>query len=281
LFYTLADEQGIQTMLQVREGVRLSVKESPEESLRIKWAKYIVSSVLIHAAVFSVPIPFAVPRMTGPIEVFMLEGPGYSAPSGGVERKDRPRGKPRLEMRRPQAREEARLRPQEASRTVEQKAKPVRTTTENITVRDPAGHNDPAGGIRLKSKAAVDGGREEKTSFSGGSATGAGGGSGRGTGTGKRDAGFGSPSGPKFLHREIPEYPFLARKRKIEGKVVLAVVIDATGRLIKAEVVEASDKAFAEASLEALRKSTFLPARRNGRPVASRAILPIRFSLTE
>jgi len=59
------------------------------------------------------------------------------------------------------------------------------------------------------------------------------------------------------------------------------VVIDATGRLTRAEVVEASDRMFAEASLEALKKSTFLPARRNGRPVTSRALLPIRFSLTE
>ncbi len=262
--------------------MQLSVKESPEESLRIKWTKYIVASVLIHAAVFSVPIPFAVPRMTGPIEVFMLEGPGSSAPSGGETKKqDSPRGKPRPEMRRPQVRENARIWPQKTSTTVEQKAGPVQTLTENITVHEPFTRNAPASGIRLESGAAGGGGREEKASYSGGSATDAAGGSGRGTGAGERDAGFGSPSGPKFLHREIPEYPFLARKRKIEGKVVLDVVIDATGRLTRAEVVEASDRMFAEASLEALKKSTFLPARRNGRPVTSRALLPIRFSLTE
>jgi protein TonB len=81
------------------------------------------------------------------------------------------------------------------------------------------------------------------------------------------------------LHREIPEIFWLEKETR--RKVVLAVVIDATGRLAKAEVIEASNEAFANASLEALKKSTFLPARRNGQPVTSRAILPIRFSLIE
>jgi len=246
----------------VREGAQLSVKESVGGSLRKNWTKCIAASLLIHGAALFIPFPVMVTRMAGPIEVFMLEGPGSSAPSGGETKKqDSPRGKPRLEMRRPQAREEARLRPQETSTTVEQKVGPAQTVTENITVHESSTRNAPASGIGLESGAA--------------------GGSGRGNGAGERNTGFGSPSGPKFLHREIPEYPFLARKRKKEGKVILAVVIDATGRLTGAEVIEASDRMFAEASLEALKKSTFLPARRNGRPVTSRAILPIRFSLTE
>jgi protein TonB len=216
----------------------------------------------------------------GPIEVFMLEGSGSSASSGGgTKKQDSPRGRPHLEMHRPQAREEARLRPQETSKTLQQKAEPAQTATENITAHEFFTRSETASGIQLES--GTGGGQKGKASASSGSAAGAGGGSGRGTGAGEGDAGFGSPSGPKFLHREIPEYPFLARKRKTEGKVVLAVVIDATGRLTKAEVIEASDRTFAEASLEALRKSTFLPAIRNGQPVTSRAILPIRFSLVD
>ncbi len=285
----------------------MSVQESLGESLRGRWTKYIVASVLIHGAALSVPFPFMAPQMAGPIEVFILEDSGSSAPSGGIEKQERTRGKPRLEMRRPMVRKEARILPQETSRPMEQKAEPVQTATANIIVHEPATRNDPAGGIQLESGVTAGGGQEKKASLSGGSGTGAASGSGRGigageeekgslsggsgtgtangsgqrTGAGETDAGFGTPSGPRFLHREIPEYPFLARKRKIEGKVVLSVVIDAAGRLAKAEVIEASDKAFADASLEALKRSTFLPARRNGRPVTSRAILPIRFSLTE
>ncbi len=257
----------------------MSVEGSRGESLKDRWTKYIIASVLIHAAVLSVPLSFTVPRMAGPIEVFMLEGPGSSAPSGEIEKQDKSLSKPRLERRRPMAREEVRIRPQEPLKPVEQKVKPVQQATEKIAVAEPAARNDSAAGIQLKSGMTIGGVREEKASFSSGGAAGTASGSGRGAGD--ADVGFGSPSGPRFLHREIPEYPFLARKRRIEGKVILVVVIDAAGRLTKAEVVEATDRTFAEASLEALKKSTFLPARRNGRPVTSKALLPIRFSLTE
>lgn len=62
---------------------------------------------------------------------------------------------------------------------------------------------------------------------------------------------------------------------------MLMVVIDAAGKLTKADVVEASDQMFVRPSLDAVKKSTFLPALRNGQPVGSSALLPIRFSLTE
>ena len=114
----------------------------------------------------------------------------------------------------------------------------------------------------------------------GGSGSGSGGGSGSGNGPGT-GAGFGTPGGPRFLHRAVPEYPFLARRRKKEGSVLLMVTIDEAGRLMKTEVVETSDQMFVGPSLEAVKKSTFLPAQRDGRPVACKALLPIRFSLTE
>jgi protein TonB len=59
------------------------------------------------------------------------------------------------------------------------------------------------------------------------------------------------------------------------------VMIDAAGRLSKVNVVETSDKLFVEPSVQAVKRSTFLPARRNGQPVTSAAILPVRFSLRE
>jgi TonB family protein len=100
------------------------------------------------------------------------------------------------------------------------------------------------------------------------------------TGDGIDSAGFGSPSGPRFLHRKIPEYPFAARKQKKEGKVVLAITIDMNGRLMNVEVLEASDPLFVPPSITALQKSSFLPATRNGTPITVKAILPIRFALT-
>ncbi len=105
------------------------------------------------------------------------------------------------------------------------------------------------------------------------------GGAGTGSGSGIVDMGFGTPDGPKFQYREIPEYPYIARKYGKEGMVVLMVIIDAKGKLNGVEVIEASDQIFVDAAIEAVRRSKFLPAKQNGVYVPSRAILPIRFSL--
>jgi protein TonB len=115
----------------------------------------------------------------------------------------------------------------------------------------------------------------------GGTGSGGTGGGGHGDGSGRGIGGFGAPGGPRFLHREVPEYPFAARRHRREGGVLLMVAIDEAGALTKVDVVEASDRIFVNPSLQAVRKSTFLPATKSGRPVACKALLPIRFSLTE
>ncbi|HSW63448.1 MAG TPA: TonB family protein [Dissulfurispiraceae bacterium] len=90
---------------------------------------------------------------------------------------------------------------------------------------------------------------------------------------------FGSVMGPNFLHRQTPVYPFLAKRMNKEGKVVLRLTIDEHGRLVNTEVVEASGFGFTEAAVDAVKKSTYRPAKRDGVAVLSRAILPIRFEL--
>jgi TonB family protein len=107
------------------------------------------------------------------------------------------------------------------------------------------------------------------------------GGPGEGTGDGSNIPRFGSPAGPRFLKRKMPEYPFAARKQKKEGKVVLALTVDMNGCLRHVEVLEATDPLFVPPSIAALEKSSFLPAIRNGTPVTVKAILPIRFALSD
>lgn len=97
--------------------------------------------------------------------------------------------------------------------------------------------------------------------------------------SGLREVEFGSTFGPRFLYKENPYYPLIARKLGKEGKVVLRLHIDEYGRLLNVEVVERADYGFTEAAVEAVKKSTFLPAKIEGRPVSSMAILPIRFTL--
>jgi protein TonB len=91
----------------------------------------------------------------------------------------------------------------------------------------------------------------------------------------------GADNYPHFLHRELPEYPQAARRMGREGKVVLRLAIDETGKLQQVEVVESSGFEFTRAAAEAVKKSTYRPALQNGRPVPSRAILPVRFVLKE
>jgi protein TonB len=93
------------------------------------------------------------------------------------------------------------------------------------------------------------------------------------------DVEFGSTNAPQFLHREMPVYPFMARRLGKEGRVLLRLTIDENGRLLNIEVVEMAGFGFTEAAVEAVKKSTFLPAMQDGRPVISKALLPIRFSL--
>jgi periplasmic protein TonB len=92
---------------------------------------------------------------------------------------------------------------------------------------------------------------------------------------------FGSVSGPDFLQREIPVYPFMARRMNKEGRVLLKLAIDEKGNLLKAEVIEPAGFGFTESALEAVRKSTYRPAIKNGVPAPSLALLPVRFRLAD
>lgn len=93
------------------------------------------------------------------------------------------------------------------------------------------------------------------------------------------DAEFGTASGPRFIHREIPVYPQIARRLGKEGKVVLRLTLNERGELINIEVIEGAPYGFTESAIEAVKKSKFSPAIKNGKPISCRAILPVRFVL--
>ncbi len=90
---------------------------------------------------------------------------------------------------------------------------------------------------------------------------------------------FASINGPSFLKTIKPEYPRLARRLGKEGKVVLRLFIDEHGRLVSVEIFEKAGHGFDEAAIDAVKASTFKPAKLNGHPVACKALLPIRFRL--
>jgi len=103
-----------------------------------------------------------------------------------------------------------------------------------------------------------------------------------GTGTSAGAAGAVTPiqiDAPHFVYRAAPTYPLMARRLGKEGKVVLALSIDQRGKLTAVEVLQGADYGFTEAAVEAVRKSTFAPARRDGREVPVKAFLTVYFRL--
>ncbi|MDX9714818.1 MAG: TonB family protein [Dissulfurispiraceae bacterium] len=92
---------------------------------------------------------------------------------------------------------------------------------------------------------------------------------------------FGAAGAPAFLYREIPVYPFTARRMGKEGVVRLRLMIDDKGELQKIEVVDAARYGFTESAMEAVRKSRFRPAVVNGNKVLSKVLLTVRFRLSE
>lgn len=78
-----------------------------------------------------------------------------------------------------------------------------------------------------------------------------------------------------------PAYPLVARRRGMEGVVLLRVLVAADGRVAEVEIAEGSGFAVLDQSaLETVRGWRFRPASRGGRAVEARVEVPIRFSLS-
>ena len=111
----------------------------------------------------------------------------------------------------------------------------------------------------------------------GGTGPGRGGGSGSGTGSG----GGGTSARPIGGYQVKPRYPESARRRGIEGTVLLKMRITAQGRVEAVQVVRSAGyPELDESAIEAVRRWRFEPARRNGEPVAEDGVLlPVMFQL--
>lgn len=133
-------------------------------------------------------------------------------------------------------------------------------------------------------------GRRAGSGSGGGGGTGSGGGVGEGDGDGLGEGtggGFGggayrigSGVAPPQLRRRItPEYTDDALARKIEGKVILEVVILKNGRVGPARVVRSLDAGLDGKAIAAVRQWTFEPGRFRGEPVDVLAEIEVEFRL--
>lgn len=79
----------------------------------------------------------------------------------------------------------------------------------------------------------------------------------------------------------VPDYPYAMRRSGITGQVDVRCTVDATGRVLTAEALDYTNRAFVDPALEAMRRWTFKPAMQDGEPVASRVRIPVLFSFVE
>lgn len=85
---------------------------------------------------------------------------------------------------------------------------------------------------------------------------------------------------PVALNAVRPVYPSICRTMGAEGKVILQVLVDKSGRVAKVRVLKSSgNEALDEAAMEALKASTFSPALQGDKPVAVWLSYPVVFSL--
>lgn len=96
-------------------------------------------------------------------------------------------------------------------------------------------------------------------------------------GTGAKDV---IDARPDYRSNKPPPYPLLAKRKGLEGVVILLVEIDPRGNCVNAEVLETSGyPVLDEAALKSVAGWKFYPATKNGTPVQSRVKVPIRFEL--
>lgn len=74
-------------------------------------------------------------------------------------------------------------------------------------------------------------------------------------------------------------YPQSAMQLKIEGKVVLSVIVDQDGNPTQINILSAAHEVLNEAAIETVYKTKFKPASHNGKLVTSRVSVPIQFRL--
>ena len=82
---------------------------------------------------------------------------------------------------------------------------------------------------------------------------------------------------PKPRQRIAPNYPFDMRRTGAPGGAIVALQIDAKGRVKKCRLLRASAKSFGDHAVKAAEKWLFTPAMADGRPVESHVNLAFVF----
>ncbi|MBC8111362.1 MAG: TonB family protein [Verrucomicrobia bacterium] len=84
----------------------------------------------------------------------------------------------------------------------------------------------------------------------------------------------------KYLTKNI-EYPFMANKVNISGKVYVSFIVNETGNIENAEIVKGIGYGWAEEALRLVKNMPqWFPGKQSGKAVKVKYVLPINFSIT-
>ncbi|MGO9311427.1 MAG: TonB family protein [Syntrophobacteraceae bacterium] len=286
----------------------LSISDDPEDIVFAPWSNRVPRKtwsslalvLILHSALASLlwysPKPQVPSRKWMEVQLVSLNegantaGSGLEGPSGPAAQESAPMVKASQELPAPLPLEQKDL-PVPRKKNIEANVHPKKNIKPGAALDrreeikptaqfDPA-QSAPPGNPDSPSQGLgkIDGTGAGTAAYSGnGSPGGAGNGSG---GQGSLERTFGSPDGPSFLHKVVPCYPALARRLEKEGTVLLRITIDELGRPLEIEVLKKAGFGFDEEAVKAIKDSCFVPAKKEGKPLACKVLLPIRFVLKQ
>jgi TonB family protein len=84
---------------------------------------------------------------------------------------------------------------------------------------------------------------------------------------------------PHLIHNVNPEYSDKARRAKIEGTVLISLVVDSSGNPTMIKVTRSLGSGLDEKAVEAVQQWRFDPATKDGKPVAVHMVVEVSFRL--
>ena len=82
---------------------------------------------------------------------------------------------------------------------------------------------------------------------------------------------------PKPVYTPDPEYSERARKKKVNGTVVVAMIVTPEGRVRDVKIAKSLDEGLNKQALAAVRTWKFEPATKDGKPVAVHLNVDVSF----
>jgi protein TonB len=84
---------------------------------------------------------------------------------------------------------------------------------------------------------------------------------------------------PVPVRTVAPKFPDEMKRLGTSGLVTVSCMIDEKGNVSDPKIVKASNDAFSEPAMEALKKWKFKPAKKDGEAIAIRVNIPVQFNV--